>query len=86
MITPILPNMIPLENIKDISEGDRLFYELGYKIHWDKPNSEWNWIRTGRFKEIEDVKHMIENDEFLIESDIKYIKHHNFMLIKLTNN
>ena len=35
MITPILPNMIPMRDITQISEGDKLFYELGYKkILW----------------------------------------------------
>lgn len=29
MITTILPNMIPMRDIKQISDGDRLFYELG---------------------------------------------------------
>lgn len=52
MITGLLPNMIPMRDIKQISDGDRLFYELGYKIRTNEDLSyENNWIREGRFKE-----------------------------------
>ena len=79
MITPILPNMTPMRDIKQISEGDRLFYELGYKLNIDGGLGD-NWIRQGQFKEIENVKDMIENDNRI--DDIDYLNHHNFMLIK----
>jgi hypothetical protein len=79
MITPILPNMIPMRDIKQISDGDRMFYELGHKKDIDGGYGD-NWIRQGRFKEIENVKDFIENDKLL--SEIEYLKHHNFMLIK----
>jgi hypothetical protein len=80
MITPILPNMIPMRDIKQISEGDRLFYELGSKIRIMDMSYENNWIRKGRFKEIEDVQKFVDGDKLL--SDIEYLEHHNFMLIK----
>jgi hypothetical protein len=79
MITPILPNMIPMRDIKQISDGDRMFYELGHKKDIDGGYGD-NWIRQGRFKEIENVKDFIENDKLL--SEIEYLEHHNFMLIK----
>jgi hypothetical protein len=80
MTTNILPNMIPMRDINDISEGDRLFYELGYKKDANKPNSEGNWIHTGKFKEIEDVKSFLEGDKNL--NLLAYLNHHNFMVIK----
>ena len=80
MITNILPNMIPMRDIKNVSDGDRLFYERGYKKSMDKPNNSDNWIRTGQFIEVGDVKGMIRDDKFL--SDLEYLEHHNFMLIK----
>jgi len=82
--TPILPNMIPMRDIKQISEGDRLFYELGYKIDWTMPYDNNNWVRKGIFKEIEDVKKFVDGDKQL--SDIEYLEHHNFMLIKNNMN
>ena len=71
MITRILPNMTLMRNIKQVSEGDRLFYELGYKIDPYKMSYENNWIGTGKFKEINDVKDFLLNDEFL--SDLEYL-------------
>ena len=80
MVTPILPNMIPMRDIKQISDGDRLFYELGHKIRMMDMSYEDNWVRKGRFKEISDVKKFIETDKLL--SELEYLEHHNFMLIK----
>jgi hypothetical protein len=80
MITGILPNMIPMRDINKISDGDRLFYELGHKIRSDFPNHPNNWIREGRFNEILNVKKFIEKDELL--SNLDYLEHHNFMIIK----
>lgn len=80
MITSILPNMIPMRDINNISEGDRLFYELGYKKDINNPNYGDNWLRKGQFKEVEDVKDMLDIDKLL--SDLAYLEHHNFMLIK----
>jgi hypothetical protein len=80
MITTILPNMIPMRDIKQISDGDRLFYELGHKIRELDMSYENNWIREGRFLEIEDVKEFLKGDKLL--SNLEYLKHHNFMLIK----
>jgi len=79
MITSILPNMIPMRDIKQISDGDRLFYELGHKIRKDIGYNN-NWISEGRFKEIKNIKEFIEGDKLLL--DIEYLEHHNFMLIK----
>lgn len=84
MITGILPNMVPMRDINQISVGDRLFYELGHKIDFRNPNYENNWIREGRFKEIENVKDFLDGDKLL--TDIKYLEHHNFMLIKTNDN
>ena len=80
MITPILPNMIPMRDIKQISDGDRLFYELGHKIRMMDMSYENNWVREGRFKEIDNVDEFLEGDKFL--SELEYLEHHNFMLIK----
>jgi hypothetical protein len=80
MITPILPNMIPMRDIKQISDGDRLFYELGHKIRVMDMSYENNWISEGKFKEIENVDEFLEGDKFL--SNLEYLEHHNFMLIK----
>ncbi len=80
MITSILPNMVPLRDIKDISDGDRLFYELGHKKRVNDMSFKDNWVREGRFKEIENIKNIIEHDELL--SNIEYLEHHNFMIIK----
>lgn len=80
MITGILPNMIPMRDIKQISNGDRLFYELGHKINWELDYYGDNWVREGQFKEIDDVDDFIENDKLLTE--LEYLEHHNFMIIK----
>jgi hypothetical protein len=80
MITGILPNMTPMRNIKQVSEGDRLFYELGHKINDTNPSYENNWIREGKFQEINDVKDFLLNDKFLLK--LEYLEHHNFMVIK----
>lgn len=80
MITGILPTMLPMRDIKQISDGDRLFYELGFKIDVKNMSYKNNWIREGRFKEIDNIKDMLENDKFLTE--LEYLEHHNFMLIK----
>ncbi len=73
--------MIPLTDIKQISNGDRLFYEIGFKLNPRLNQYGSNWIRTGRFKEVLDVKDMIENDKHLPNKE--YLKHHNFMIIKV---
>jgi hypothetical protein len=71
--------MIPIRDISIIQSGDRLFYELGYKYNIDLGYGD-NWIRTGQFKEIENIMEYIEGDTYL--NNIKYLEHHNFMLIK----
>lgn len=76
----ISPDMVPMRDISMISEGDRVFYEIGEKININKPNSKWNWIPSGQFKEIIDVKDFLAHDNRL--SDPEYLDHHNFMLIK----
>jgi hypothetical protein len=72
--------MIPMRDINQISNGDRLFYELGYKERLLDASYDNNWISEGKFKEIGNVKEFIENDKRL--TDIEYLEHHNFMLIK----
>jgi hypothetical protein len=81
MITSILPNMVIMRNINTILETDKLFYELGYKRNVNASHYGDNWIRTGNFKEIKNVKEFLENDKRL--SDLEYLEHHNFMIIKL---
>ena len=80
MITGILPNMIPMRDIKQISNGDRLFYELGYKIRVMDSSYKNNWIREGKYKEILNVEDFIQNDKLVTQ--LEYLEHHNFMLIK----
>lgn len=75
----IQPNMIPVLNINTIENGDRLFYELGYKINY-KLGYDSNWVKTGNFKEIDEVMTYITEDKYL--TDDEYLKHHNFMIIK----
>lgn len=79
MIYSIQPNMIPMRDIKQISDGDKLFYELGRKLDSEGGYGD-NWIKTGKFQEIEDVKNFLLNDRSL--SQLDYLEHHNFMLIK----
>lgn len=79
-IISIHPDMIIMRDISIIKEGDRLFYELGHKKDWKDPNYDYNWIKEGKFKEIENVIEYINNDKLL--SDINYLEHHNFMLIQ----
>lgn len=76
----ITPDMVPMRDISSISEGDRLFYEIGFKINSKLGVTGRNWVRTGNFKEIKNINYMLENDERMI--DIDYLEHHNFMLIK----
>jgi len=80
LITSILPNMVPMRDIKEISDGDKLFYQLGYKKRPHDLSYIDNWVRENRFKEIKNVKEFIETDKLL--SEIEYLEHHNFMLIK----
>lgn len=79
MIINIQPNMIPMKDINQISDGDRLFYELGHKRNMMLGYGA-NWIREGRFKEIENIKDFLEGDKLL--SNLEYLEHHNFMIIK----
>jgi len=72
--------MIPMRDIKQISEGDKLFYEIGYKKNNKLSTYEDNWVRTGQFKEITDIKAWLLGDDHI--NDINYLEHHNFMLIK----
>ena len=77
---PLTPDMKAMRNINDIAEGDKLFYELGFKLNIKLGVTGGNWIRTGKFKEVKDVKDMLVNDKRMV--DIDYLEHHNFMLIK----
>ncbi len=72
--------MEPFRDITQYEPGDRLFYELGFKINAKLPNHKDNWIRTGQFKEILDVQSLILMDNML--SDPLYLEHHNFKIIK----
>ena len=79
----IQPNMIEMIEMIDqvmFKDGDRLFYEVGYKINADLASYGVNWARTGQFKEVENPIKFIEKDELL--DNAEYLKHHNFMIIK----
>lgn len=80
MITNILPNMISLRDVSTIEDGDRIFFEWGRKINPNNPNYEGNWIREGKFEEIEDVTRWLVGDKLI--TDVEYLEHHNFMIIK----
>jgi hypothetical protein len=80
MITGILPDMSPMRDINQVSDGDRLFYEIGHKIRMMDMSYENNWVREGRFKEIDNVNDFIETDKLLTE--LEYLEHHNFVIIK----
>lgn len=71
--------MIPLRDISLFSSGDRLFYELGFKIDSRKGYGE-NWVSTGKFKEIDNPKEFLADDMFIF--NMEYLEHHNFMFIK----
>lgn len=75
----MLPNMIQMRNIGDIEDGDRLFYELGYKLSMNSGVGD-NWVRLGRFREVLNISDMLIHDKRM--SDLEYLVHHNFMLIK----
>ena len=79
MTYSIQPNMISMRDIKQFSDGDRLFYEVGRKIDSEGGYGD-NWIKTGQFQEIENPKDFLWDDKLL--SKIDYLEHHNFMLIK----
>ena len=75
----IQPNMIKVTDIKQVSENDKLFYELGYKINHELGYGD-NWVLTGKFIEVPNPMTYIKEDKFLSNPD--YLNHHNFMLIK----
>lgn len=78
MVTNILPEMVPMRDIKQIGLGDRLFYELGRYVGINY------WVLSGQFKEIQDVESMLKHDDRMTSPD--YLNHHNFMLIKKTKH
>ena len=79
METPILPNMTPVIDMGQVSDGDRLFYELGFKLKINLGIKN-NWIRTGIFKEIDNPKEYIKSDDRI--TNLEFLEHHNFMVIK----
>lgn len=79
MVTSILPNMVPMRDITTISAGDKLFYELGHKRNIELGYGD-NWIREGKFKQIKNIKKLLKNDKLM--TNLEYLEHHNFMLIK----
>ena len=72
--TSIQPSMVKMTNKNQFEDGDRLFYELGYY------KDDYNWVRTGRFKEVENPNEFMKKDFYV--SDLAYLEHHNFMIIK----
>lgn len=80
MLHSIRPDMIPMRDIKQFSDGDRLFYEVGRKIELYGGYGD-NWIKTGQFQEIENTKDFLCDYNKLL-SKVDYLEHHNFMLIK----
>lgn len=76
---PIQPDMVPMRDTNVIEKGDRLFYEIGYKLDALGGYGS-NWIRTGTFKEVVDVSNMLKYDNLI--GNLDYLNYHNFMLIK----
>jgi len=78
-IIGIHPDMKPMRDVKEFSDGDRLFYELGYKINHSSGYGN-NWVLTGKFQEVENPLEWLKGDDRFQEDG--FIEHHNFMLIK----
>lgn len=80
--------MIPMRDVAQIGEGDKVYFEMGYHdipyIGLTKTPSEYPWIATGQFQEINNIEDWLENDKFI--TDPEYLEHHNFMLIKNGDN
>lgn len=66
-----------------LNNGDRLFYELGYKRNSDLGYGD-NWVRTGRFKEIENPIEYIKKDNRM--EMLEFVEHHNFMILTKGNS
>lgn len=75
----IVLNTIPITKKDEITEGCRLFYELGYKRNMMGGYGD-NWIRRGVFKEITEPEKFKQEDNMLDSKD--YIEHHNFVVLK----
>lgn len=73
----VVSNVQKLSKRSDITDKTKLYYELGYKKYVNRPLSDDNWIRTGKFKEIKDPIEIKEKDNMLDDSE--YISHHNFV-------
>lgn len=86
VIIAIQPDMLPLRDASKVEKGDRVFYELGHKIKDSIEQNgvihilgyEDNWIRTGRFKEV-DISRFSKDGDI---TNVDYLEHHNFMIIK----
>jgi len=88
--TVTLSNFKKVNNVSDITKNHRLFYELGF----NKTIRKWRdkdgnictdsvFIRTGKFKEIENIDLFIKTDKRL--SDKEFIEHHNFVIAPITS-
>lgn len=67
----VVSNVQKLYKRDDITEGTKLYYELGYR-------NFGKWVRTGKYREISDPIKFRDWDDRL--DDLKYIAHHNFCI------
>lgn len=78
----IIKNAITINDINELCEGDRLFYEKGHKINLELGLGD-NWRKSGEFLEIKNVTEYVKKDRYLADS--KYLKHHNFVRVPKEN-
>ena len=75
-----------INSLNEITKNSRLFYELGnYIVLGKREDSKGNiyedkrWLRSGIFKEINNVENFIKTDKRMSEKE--FIEHHNFVII-----
>lgn len=66
-------NVQKLSKRNEITEKTKLYYELGYY----SDHHHTNWVRTGKYREINKPVEFMDKDDRL--DDPKYIAHHNFV-------
>lgn len=83
----MLNNAHPITTIADIKDGDRLFYELSwfktikrisivYETHEERER-----VGFGIFEEITNVSYFLNKEKERL-NDPKFIKHHNYVIIR----
>jgi hypothetical protein len=74
------PDMIPMRDPSKIEDGDRLFWEYGYKRNPNIYEDGDKCIKPGKFLEFPDPMKYLEREPLLINPE--FCEHHNFMIIK----